>query len=371
MRPIVLGEPNTAAQQPVLHHFVEVEPLRMAAQQWLVPLLADLDEHGELADEGRLSVATPLVHPHRLAPYNPTCGWSMPTLVRWAHVALRYSRLVQVHLCGVRGSSPTPGTDFEQVGGHTSCVAIAADGGPPSLVLDAGTGLRNLTTLLAGAAFDGTIVLGHLHWDHVMGLPFFAAGDRHDARVHLMMPEQGVDAVDLIARLMGPPLFPITPAELRGQWEFSSYGQGTFEVGPFTVMARDIPHRGGRTMGLRVSDGHSSLAYLSDHSPHDIGPGADGLGDLHPAAEELVRGVDLLIHDAQYTTAELPSRATWGHAAAQYCVTLAKHCGVRRVLLFHHDPGRTDQQVFAMRDQLCADNDLLVEVAAEGDVIQL
>ena len=283
---------------------------------------------------------------------------------------------MQVHLCGVRGSSPTPGIDFERVGGNTSCVAIAADGEAPSLVLDAGTGLRNLTTLLAGAAFDGSILLGHLHWDHVMGLPFFAAGDRPDARVRVMVPEQGVDAVDLLTRLMGPPLFPITPTALRGEWEFSSYGQSTFEVGPFCVMARDIPHRGGRTMGLRISDGRSSVAYLSDHSPHDIGPGADGLGELHPAAVELASGVDLLLHDAQYTTEELPARATWGHAAAQYCVTLAKHCGVRRVMLFHHDPTRTDQQVFALRDQLRADNlssgnDMLLEVAVEGDVIQL
>lgn len=262
------------------------------------------------------------------------------------------------------------------MGGNTSCVAIAVDGEAPSLVLDAGTGLRNLTRLLAGAAFDGTILLGHLHWDHVMGLPFFEAGDRADAHVRVMVPEQGVEAVDLLGRLMGPPLFPITPTALRGRWEYSSYEQGTFEVGPFTVTARDIPHRGGRTMGLRISDGRSSVAYLSDHSPHDVGPGADGLGDLHPAAVELASGVDLLLHDAQYTTEELPARATWGHAAAQYCVTLAQHCGVRRLMMYHHDPSRTDQQVFALRDQLradnkTADNGLQLDVAVEGEVIRL
>lgn len=257
------------------------------------------------------------------------------------------------------------------MGGHTSCVAIGVDGFAPSLVLDAGTGLRNLSTLLDGEAFDGTIVLGHLHWDHVMGIPFFAAGDRPDARVHVMVPDQGVAAAELIGRLMAPPLFPITPADLGGTWKFSTYGSGEFEVGPFTVMARDIPHKGGRTMGLRVSDGHSSVAYLSDHSPHDLGPGADGLGVLHPSAVELADGVDLLIHDAQYTAGELPGRASWGHAAAQYCVTLAAHCAVGRVLLFHHDPARTDAQVFALRDELAAANAMRVEVAVEGDLIQL
>jgi phosphoribosyl 1,2-cyclic phosphodiesterase len=276
-----------------------------------------------------------------------------------------------VHLCGVRGSTPSPGADFVRVGGNTSCVAIAEDGRPPSLVLDAGTGLRNVSRLLAGDAFCGTIVLGHIHWDHLMGLPFFAAGDRPDAVVNLLLPEQGVDAATILERVMGPPLFPIAPSALRGSWRFSSYGEGKFDAGAFTVVAREIPHKGGRTMGLRISDGRSSIAYLSDHSPHDLGPGADGLGELHPAAMELVSDVDLLLHDAQYTSAELAERASWGHSAAQYCLTLAQHCQVRRVLLFHHDPSRTDDQVLALRDQLAAENDMPVEVAIEGDVIQL
>ncbi len=279
---------------------------------------------------------------------------------------------MQVHFCGVRGSSPSPGKAFERVGGNTSCVAIALDGELPSLIIDAGTGVRNVTALLGGNAFDGTIILGHLHWDHITGLPFFTAGDRPDARVHLMVPEQGgVDALSLVTRVMGPPVFPITPDQLRGSWTFSTYGEGHFDVGSFSVLAREIPHTGGRTMGLRITDGTSTIAYLSDHSPHDLGPGADGLGELHPAAVALATGADLLIHDAQYTIDELPQRSTWGHAAAQYCVTLAKHCGVGRVRMFHHDPSRTDEQVFALRDELAAINDMAVEVAVEGDCVQL
>lgn len=283
---------------------------------------------------------------------------------------------VQVHLCGVRGSQPSPGHEFAGVGGQTSCVAIADDHQLPTLVLDAGSGLRNLSDLLAGVAFDGTIVLGHLHWDHVMGIPFFPAGDRSGARVHVMVPEQGLDPLAVLTRLMGPPLFPITPSELRGEWTFATYGEGKFDSGSFSIIAREIPHNGGRSMGLRVSDGRSVVAYLSDHAPHVLGPGDDGLGQLHHAALELAAGADLLIHDAQYTAAELPSRATWGHAAAPYCVTLARRCGVGKVLMFHHDPTRTDEQVWAMHEQLaraCADDPtgLVVDVAVEGSMHQL
>jgi ribonuclease BN (tRNA processing enzyme) len=93
---------------------------------------------------------------------------------------------------------------------------------------------------------------------------------------------------------------------------------------------------------------------------------------LHPAAVELAEGVDLLIHDAQYTAAELPAKATWGHSAAPYCVNLAHHCGARRVLLFHHDPSRSDAQVDALRDELAATADgLAVDVGREGMAIVL
>ena len=282
---------------------------------------------------------------------------------------------MQVHFCGVRGSSPAPGTQFASIGGNTSCVAIAHDGASPTLLLDAGTGLRNVAALMNGAPFQGTLVLGHVHWDHVMGLPFFSAGDQPDSRVEVLLPEQGIEPVELMARLMAPPLFPITPTDLRGDWRFKTYDAGTFTAEGFTVTARDIPHKGGRTMGLRISDGTSIVAYLSDHSPHDLGPGADGLGALHPAAVELAQDADLLIHDAQYTTAELPGRFHFGHAAAPYCVTLARHCGVRRVVMYHHDPSRTDDEVVALHAQVIAGDATAgvtkVDIACEGMALQL
>lgn len=280
---------------------------------------------------------------------------------------------MEVTICGVRGSTPSPGADFLRYGGHTSCVAIAAGGDEaPRLVLDAGTGLRALTRALAGEPFRGTILLGHLHWDHTHGLPFFAAGDREDAEVTVSLPAQeGLEAEALLARMMSPPHFPIRPSELRGQWQFQTIEPGSFTAEGFTVEAREIPHKGGRTFGYRITDASgASLAYLSDHSPTTLGPGSDGFGAHHEAALELVSGVDLLIHDAQYTAAELPARIHFGHAAIDYSVGLAEACGVGQLLLFHHDPPRTDAQLDAIVAGL-RDAPLPVAAAAEGMVITL
>lgn len=272
---------------------------------------------------------------------------------------------MQVRFCGVRGSTPSPGKDFVRYGGNTSCVALSQDGGMPTLVLDAGTGLQQLGYLFAGAPFRGSILLGHLHWDHTHGLPFFAAGDHPDAEVDVFLPEQGTDPEALMARAMSPPHFPISAQDLRGRWRFASLPEGEHVFGAFTVLAREIPHTPTRTFGYRVSYGGASLAYLSDHSPVLAGPGPDGLGAYHEAALELAAGVDLLIHDAQHTATEFAGKAYLGHSAAEYAVGLGAEAGAKRVLLFHHDPPRTDDQI----DEISAG--LGVEAAAEGLVISL
>lgn len=281
---------------------------------------------------------------------------------------------MRVHLCGVRGSTPAVGPEFVRVGGHTSCVAIAHDDATlPTLVLDGGTGLRRLSTLLRGEPFRGVILLSHLHWDHIQGLPFFPAGDRADAQVSLVVPEQANEPSDplaLLSRCMGPPFFPVTPAELRGRWTFATIGEGVHRIDGFDVLAREIPHPGGRTFGYRITDGRSSLAYLSDHGPLALGPGPHGWGPYHEAAMDLVTGVDLLLHDSHYTADELPAYATFGHSAAEYAVELAERGGVRHLALFHLDPLRTDDEVEALAARLQRPG-LRVEATVEGATIPL
>lgn len=276
---------------------------------------------------------------------------------------------MQVIVCGVRGSTPAPGPEYVRYGGNTSCVALARDGKRPKLVLDAGTGLQNLSRVLAGQPFRGTILLGHLHWDHTHGIPFFSAGDRPDARVRVLMPAQGGNPEALMARVMAPPHFPITVDELRGDWRLGELEAGEHVIEEFDVTAAEIPHKGGRTFGFRVSDGATSLAYLSDHHPIQLGPGPEGHGEYHEAAFGLCDGVDLMIHDAQYTVAEFPSRSTFGHSTIDYAVGLAEVCKVKRLLLFHHDPRRTDAELTDILANL--ETEVCVEAATEGQILEL
>ena len=168
---------------------------------------------------------------------------------------------------------------------------------------------------------------------------------------------------------MSPPHFPITPGELRGQWSFGFLTPGETKAEGFTVEAAEIPHKGGRTFGYRVSDGHSVLAYLPDHCPTDLGPGPEGWGEYHPAALALAAGADALIHDAFLLPQELAAQAFLGHAAADYAVGLGRRAGAGRVILAHHKPDRTDQELDLLAARFRADPDVIV--AAEGTVIEL
>ena len=257
---------------------------------------------------------------------------------------------MRVHFCGTRGSTPVSGAGQARYGGNTSCVGLAHDGEPPTIALDAGTGLQQLPRALGGEPFRGTILLGHLHWDHTHGMPFFRSGLLPGHRVDLYLPEQGEDAEELLARVISPPHFPIRPRQLGEGWTFNSLSPGHYEFEGFSVDAREIPHKGGRTFGYRVSDGTATVAYLSDHSPISLGPGPDGLGEYHEAAVELAHDADLLVHDSQHTAAELPRLAFLGHSAIEYVVGLAQHAQVKAVALYHHDPWRTDDEI----DELAA-----------------
>jgi ribonuclease BN (tRNA processing enzyme) len=188
--------------------------------------------------------------------------------------------------------------------------------------------------MLSGAAFDGSIVLSHLHWDHMQGLPFFAAGDQQSARVDLYLPAQdGRTGRDLLGQSFAPPAFPIAPEGLHGNWSFRTLSKGRHAVEGFSVTAVDVQHKGGRTFGLRVEDDRGSMAYLPDHAP---------AADVSDELMAVLDGIDVLVHDAQFLDRERPVAVDYGHATVEDAIALARGCRAGTLVLFHHSPARTD-----------------------------
>jgi ribonuclease BN (tRNA processing enzyme) len=214
---------------------------------------------------------------------------------------------------------------------------------------------------MQGEPFDGTILLSHLHWDHMQGLPFFRAGDRDDSSVRMCVPAQdGLSGEQLLRQTMAPPAFPITPAGLRGSWKFAAIEPGTYQIESFTVTAAEVRHKGGRAFGYRVSDGITDVAYIPDHVAR---------GEVTAGLEALVRGVGVLLHDAQFVEAERSLADAYGHSTIDDAVSLAVSLEVKRLVLFHHSPVRTDNQLDAIAEAVQAP--IPVEVAREGAALEL
>jgi phosphoribosyl 1,2-cyclic phosphodiesterase len=275
----------------------------------------------------------------------------------------------EVSLFGVRGSTSAPGAAYCDVGGHTSCVGIGPTGEPPRLLLDAGTGIQNVTARCGGQPFAGEILLTHLHWDHLQGIPFFAGADRVGACTTVHVPRQvGASAGETMDAQMSPPGFPIDRTGLLGDWRFEDLDEGRVEAAGYVVLAREIPHKGGRTFGFRVEGQGASMAYLPDHGPCAFGPGPAGVGELHEAARSLVDGVDLLLHGGQFTNAEIEVATSYGHATIEYALSLADACGAGRVVLTHHSPSRSDDAVCGLEAEYGGSG---VSFGREGDRVSV
>ncbi len=272
---------------------------------------------------------------------------------------------MRVTFHGVRGSTPCQSDDIQRYGGNTSCVSVDAPGQQP-LLFDLGTGLRYFgKTVSADQLFRGSCLLSHLHWDHVQGLPFFSPLLREGSSLDVYGPTQldGRTLDEVVSFTIRPPLFPVSVDELPGDVRFHDTADCDFTIDGFNVMARLIPHLG-PTLGYRVEFNGRSIAYLSDHQQP-----FDGSLTAAPGALELVEGVDLLIHDSQYTQPEFAAKSTWGHCTIDYAVWLACQGGVKKLALFHHDPSRRDDDLDGLwrcAAKLGAQQGVEVFAASEG-----
>ena len=270
---------------------------------------------------------------------------------------------------GTRGSISTFGPGTVKYGGNTPCVSILLD--DSLLILDAGSGIRKLgEKMMQRPIANVHLLLTHLHMDHIQGLGFFKPFFSAKTKISIWGPGGNSTLDKRLNRYLSPPLFPVRIRDFACELEFKETPLKPFQIGPFMIQADYICHPG-PTLGYRISDGKSVVAFIPDHEP------ALGASDFPNNAEwtsgfQLAKEADVLIHDAQFSDEEYAIRVGWGHSSYRHTLQFAKLANVKMLQLFHHDPGHTDQDLDQLYWQY-VDNqaDFPVEIAQEGTSLEL
>jgi ribonuclease BN (tRNA processing enzyme) len=230
---------------------------------------------------------------------------------------------------------------MNRFGGNTSCVELELSDGT-TLILDAGTGIRGLGVAMATKLPKVSICLTHLHLDHIQGLMFFPPCFQEQSRITVWGPASPEASLEeRVARYISAPLSPVEVRELPCDVSFHDCPASEWELGPATIRAEAVTHRG-PTLGYRITDGDTTVAYIPDHEP-GLGAPLESLEDEWISGFDLARDADLLIHDCQYTDEEYPDHVGWGHSRLTDTLTFARRVGAKRLLLFHHDPLHSDE----------------------------
>lgn len=257
---------------------------------------------------------------------------------------------MNVTFWGTRGSLASPGVDTARYGGNTSCVSVQGNEGT-LVVLDAGTGIRNLGQSLPANISQVHILLTHLHMDHIQGLPFFAPLRRPGSKIHIWGPAS--TTLGLHARLqkyLSPPLFPVSIRELAASFHFHELPDHGMEIGEFIVQSQLIIHPN-PTIGYRIQSSNATVTYLPDHEPALAGRTFPH-DKSWTSGYKLAEGADLLIHDTQYTEDEYRKRVGFGHSSIQHAFQFAGLSSVKHFAPFHHDPTHDDDTLDQMFAQI-------------------
>ena len=251
---------------------------------------------------------------------------------------------VTVRFWGARGSIPVSGDRTAKFGGDTSCVEIRHAG--HILLMDAGSGLRSAgETLLAEGAKQYHLFLSHWHYDHVIGLPFFRPLMLPDVKCVLWAPNlQSGPAAKIVAELMRPPFFPISPGMFKAKVDYRNFEPGDVlapcdEVSITTAL---LPHPGGAA-AYRIECAGRAIVYMTDIS-HKTGL-------MNEGARDLASNADLLIYDCMYSDEEFASHGGYGHSTWNEAVRICESARVARLALFHHAPDRSDEALFEIERQ--------------------
>jgi phosphoribosyl 1,2-cyclic phosphodiesterase len=277
---------------------------------------------------------------------------------------------VRVTFWGTRGSIASAGSATQGYGGNTACAQVVGRDGT-CIILDAGTGIRELGDVMPPDLERVDILLSHLHMDHIQGLGFFGPMFRPGLAVHIWGPPSStLDLRAQLSRYLSPPLFPVRLRDLTSQVEFHNAPEEPTRIGAFEVTSAAVVHPG-PTVGYRVAEAGVSMAYMPDHEPA-LGSLPFPDGRAWTSGHDLAAGVDLLVHDAQYFPDERRDRIGWGHSSSSETGRFAQLVGATRLACFHHDPSHDDATIDRLVDET-ARIAVGVEVsgAREGQTISL
>ena len=246
---------------------------------------------------------------------------------------------MKIHFWGVRGSIPSPGPDTVRYGGNTLCVSVSlAD--DCTLVLDAGTGLFHLGRQAEPGSHTYYFLLSHLHWDHIQGFPMFRQHMNPNVTIRVLC-EMNPSWADLFLSQMDGIRFPITLDELTA--DVAGYSDDLNDLlsrfGVAVTWIR-LNHRG-ECYGYKISSPSGTLMYITDHE-------MDATSHVYTSFDELATfcsDADILIHDGHFTEDQMSSKSGFGHTSVERACELAAKANAKQLVLFHHDPGRTDDML--------------------------
>jgi phosphoribosyl 1,2-cyclic phosphodiesterase len=259
---------------------------------------------------------------------------------------------MHVRVWGARGSIPTPGSKTAAFGGNTSCVQVTGEDGT-ELILDAGSGIRELGAHLFGRCRRLHVLLTHLHLDHIQGLLFFAPLFDPEAEITVWGPPGRIPLRKRLARYLSNPLSPVEIRDLPARVVFEEVPSDRWRLDEFGVRAALVAHRG-PTLGYRVEESGASLCYLPDHEP-GLGVDLASMPAGWISGLRLARGATALIHDSQYLDDEYPSRRGWGHSSLSDALAFTQRSQPENVLLFHHDPSHDDARLRSLEGEASAE----------------